>query len=72
MSLGLPRSIWDTLTPGTDILWTGIEQTMKALKYHIVLKKDPEEGVYIVSVPSRLPYFWKVDRRSYRDGKRGD
>ena len=25
---------------------------MKALKYRIVLKKDPDEGVYIVSVPS--------------------
>jgi antitoxin HicB len=25
---------------------------MKSLKYRIVLKKDPEEGVYIVSVPS--------------------
>ena len=24
---------------------------MKALKYRIVLKKDPDEGVYIVSVP---------------------
>jgi predicted RNase H-like HicB family nuclease len=52
MSLGPPRSIWDTLTPGTDILLTGIEQTMEALKYHIMLKKDPDEGVYIVSVPS--------------------
>ena len=25
---------------------------MKTLKYRIVLKKDPDEGVYIVSVPS--------------------
>lgn len=25
---------------------------MKVLKYRIVLKKDPDEGVYIVSVPT--------------------
>jgi predicted RNase H-like HicB family nuclease len=35
---------------------------MRTLKYRIVLKKDPEEDVYVAISPG-VPSFWKDRRR---------